>query len=127
MNQSFEDPKLGRKFDSGKTRYGLLPSKALKEVADVLTVGAKKYAPENWRYVENGKERYFDAALRHIWQWKDESKTDAETGKHHLAHAICCLMFITDLELQESVALEQQSILTPPTKPDIIDTVTIKL
>ncbi len=30
-------------------------------------------------------------------------KNDAETGLHHLAHAICCAMFITELEIEATV------------------------
>jgi hypothetical protein len=89
---------LGRKFDSGKPEYGLLPPHALEEVAKVLTIGAKKYAPNNWRYVNNGPTRYFDAAQRHLWAYKRGELTDPETGISHIAHAICSLMFIADLD-----------------------------
>lgn len=91
----------GRKFDKEKTRFGLLPPLALEETAKVLTLGAQKYEPENWRYVDNGVERYFDALLRHVWAWKKGDTLDDETNLHHLAHAICCAMFIIDLELEQ--------------------------
>lgn len=92
----------GRKFDTGKTRYGLLPPLALEETAKVLTAGALKYEPENWRRVPNGIERYFDALLRHVWAWKRGEMLDPETDLHHLAHAVCCAMFIIDLELEKN-------------------------
>ena len=92
------DPTEGRKFDSDKPQYGLLPPNALRDVVDVLTFGAKKYAPDNWKYVDNGMERYFDAAQRHMWAWKAGEQNDPETGKNHLAHALCCLMFMTELD-----------------------------
>ena len=84
----------GRKFDGGKLEYGLLPPKALEAVVDVLTFGAQKYARDNWKVVPDSKRRYFDALQRHIWAWKMGETFDPESGKHHLAHAMCCLMFL---------------------------------
>ena len=88
----------GRKLDAGKLQYGLLPVEALKDTVDVLTFGAAKYAPNNWKYVEDAQTRYFDAAQRHLWAYKAGEVNDPESGKPHLAHAICCLMFILDLD-----------------------------
>lgn len=88
----------GRKFDGGKPRYGLLPPIALEDVAKVLTFGAEKYEEDNWRRVPGAMDRYFDAALRHMWSWKRGEANDPETGLHHMAHAICCLMFIEELD-----------------------------
>lgn len=90
----------GRKFDGGKRLYGLLPPIALQQFVDVLTYGAQKYEPDNWRRVPNAIDRYFDAAMRHMWDgWKSGEQLDIETQRHHLAHAMCCLAFIIDLEL----------------------------
>jgi hypothetical protein len=86
-------PTAGRKDDSEKTRWDLLPWGPLSEVVDVLTYGAKKYAPDNWKHVPNPKSRYFAAALRHLVAWQEGQALDPESGKHHLAHAICCLLF----------------------------------
>jgi len=88
----------GRKFDAGKAQYGLLPPDALRQTVEVLTFGAAKYAPDNWRYVPEAKRRYFDAAQRHLWAWKGGEETDGETGNSHLAHAICCLMFLLEVK-----------------------------
>jgi len=89
---------LGMKFDSDKPRLGLLPPIALESIADVLTFGAKKYAPDNWRYVDNANSRYIDAALRHITAYMRGEYTDQETDLPHLSHAACCLMFIIELD-----------------------------
>jgi hypothetical protein len=91
------DPKLGRKFDGGKAEYGLLPLDALHQTVLVLTAGAKKYARDNWKYVTDGERRYFDAAQRHLWAWKSGEENDPETGLPHLAHALCCIMFLNDI------------------------------
>ena len=84
----------GRKFDGGKLQYGLTPPNALKAMVEILTFGAEKYEPDNWKKVPDAKRRYFDAAQRHLWAWKSGEQNDQETGKNHLAHALCCLMFL---------------------------------
>lgn len=89
----------GRKFDGGKLQYGLVPPHALEEMVKVLTFGAQKYEPDNWKRVPDGKRRYFDAAMRHLWAYKRGEEFDPETGIHHLAHALCCINFILDLDL----------------------------
>jgi len=89
----------GRKFDNGKLEYGLLPPFALEETVKVLTFGAQKYERDNWKKVPDSKRRYFDALQRHLWQWKRGEQLDQESGINHLAHAMCCLMFLLDRDL----------------------------
>lgn len=89
---------LGRKDDTGKPQWGLLPFEAVSQVVDVLTFGARKYAPGNWRHVPNANERYFDAAMRHLVAWKQGERLDPESGLHHLAHAGCCVLFALALD-----------------------------
>lgn len=93
-----KDHKGGRKFDGGKLQYGLLPPLALRETVKVLTFGAEKYEPDNWRRVPDSHRRYFDAAQRHLWAYKEGEMYDPETRVNHIAHAICCLMFMLDLD-----------------------------
>lgn len=93
----------GRKDDQGKTRWDLVQPLALEEYARVLTHGAKKYAPDNWREVPDAKRRYFAAALRHLWAWWKGEPIDPESGCHHLAHAMCCLTFLLEPELEGGV------------------------
>jgi len=85
------------KNDTGKLRYGLIPPIAEMEMVKVLTFGAQKYSPDNWKNVDD-LSRYVDAALRHISAYRIGEQNDQETGHHHLAHAMCCLSFIVDLE-----------------------------
>lgn len=86
------------KHDGEKARWDLLPLGAVGQVVDVLTFGAKKYAPDNWRTVPEYRRRYYAAALRHMVAWWRGERVDAESGLPHLAHAACCLLFIADLE-----------------------------
>lgn len=85
------------KYDSGKARLELLSTPALFAISRVMTKGAVKYAPHNWR---NGFEwsRLIGAALRHIFLWMNGEDKDPETGESHLAHAGCCIMFLLEHE-----------------------------
>lgn len=94
-------PTVGVKYDNDKPQWSLLPFRALKEVVEVLTYGAKKYAPDNWKKVPDARRRYIDAGFRHLTAYASGEKHDPETGKHHLAHAICCMLYLVAFDLGE--------------------------
>ena len=89
-------PQVGRKDDTGKAPFSLLPWAGVQQILKVLAYGAKKYAPENWRKVPDGRRRYFDAALRHLTAWYGGEDLDPESGLPHLAHAGCCVLFLLE-------------------------------
>jgi len=90
----------GRKDDVNKPRFSLIPTIALHAVIRVLEHGAARYAPDNWRYVDNPKTRYFNAAQRHLLAWWGGERNDPDSGEHHLAHAGCCVLFLIAIELE---------------------------
>lgn len=72
-----------------------LPYPAMRvEVARVLTHGAGKYAPENWRKGTKWS-RIYDAADRHLSAFERGETLDVDSGLPHLAHFGCCMMFLT--------------------------------
>jgi hypothetical protein len=92
-------PKLeeGTKDDGGKPRYDLLSTEWLNGTTEILTFGVEKY--EEWNWAKGIKySRVFSALMRHLWAWWMGEKLDEETGKHHLWHASCCLMFLVHYE-----------------------------
>jgi len=96
-----KEPTTFRKADAGKPRFDLVPPWALNEVAAVLAFGAAKYDANNWRKVEPGQRwRYSAAALRHVYAWLRGERLDPESGCHPLAHAVCCLLFLLELEIE---------------------------
>lgn len=85
----------GIKNDQGKPDWFLLPFEPVEEIVQVLTHGAKKYSPDNWKsVVEPSPERYFSAAMRHLAAWRKGEKRDPDSGFSHLAHAACCVLFL---------------------------------
>jgi len=87
----------GIKHDSNKAPMSLLSREALERTAEVLAFGAKKYAAHNWR---RGFEwsRPLSAAQRHLLAFQDGEDRDPESGLSHLAHAMCCIMFLLEFE-----------------------------
>lgn len=100
--------KDGRKDDEGKLRYDLIPLAAEREVARVLTHGAEKYGPDNWREVPNLRQRYHAAARRHLADAMLGHTFDIDgTDLYNIAQAITCLLFILETDLDAgSVAPE---------------------
>lgn len=90
----------GRKDDQSKIRMDLLPGDALEEIAHILTLGAARYGDRNW---EKGMawHRVFGATMRHLWAWWQGEHCDRETGRSHLAHAGCCILFLIAYEKRE--------------------------
>lgn len=88
----------GLKTDAGKPRWDLIPPFALQDVAAVLEFGARKYAPDNWRKVEGARWRYLRAGIGHTFAVLRGERLDSESGLPHLAHAICSLMFVLELD-----------------------------
>jgi hypothetical protein len=87
----------GIKHDTGKAPMSLLSHEALHQTAMVLEFGRQKYAAHNWR---NGFEwsRPLSAAMRHLTAFIDGEDKDPESGLSHLAHAMCCVMFVLEFE-----------------------------
>ena len=89
---------VGEKFDDGKLRYSLIPPSTTHALAEVLTFGANKYEPGGWRHVSNGKERYLDAAMRHLEAYRSGEVLDKESELSHLKHLLTNIAFLIELE-----------------------------
>ena len=91
----------GQKDDKEKNRLDLIEPEFIEGVGKVLTFGANKYEPNNWQKVEDAKDRYYAAALRHLIAWRKGEKTDPESGLSHLDHVACNIMFLQHFEREE--------------------------
>ena len=81
------------KDDQGKPRLELIDSYAIEQLAWCLTFGAQKYDEHNWRKGIK-LSRLLGALLRHTLAYMRGEDTDPESGLSHMAHAMCCVMFI---------------------------------
>lgn len=89
---------MSYKADEGKNRWDLLPWKPVEWVVKILMYGANKYGENTWQKVDNAKERYFAATMRHLVAWRSGELLDAESHLPHLAHAVCSLVFLLSFE-----------------------------
>jgi hypothetical protein len=99
----------GYKNDSDKTRIDLFPGDVLFAISDILTSGANTYTDRNW---EEGMRwgRVFSALMRHMWAWWQSATPtvenfafgdlDLDTGRSHLWHAGCCIVFLIAYEMR---------------------------
>jgi hypothetical protein len=88
------------KHDSGKRRWSLLPWREVGIVVDVIDAGARKYAVNNWKQIEP-RSLLFDALMRHVTAWHKGERDDEEDGLPHLAHAVCCALFLMWFDEEE--------------------------
>jgi len=91
----------GAKLDQGKPRAALVLgdfSRALQAVAEVGTYGEVKYSASGWMKVENGEERYNDAAMLHWLKRMGGADRDVESGLLH--HAQQAWNVLAELELR---------------------------
>ena len=103
----------GKKYDEGKNRMGLVLqgfSNALWEVGRVGTFGGQKYDFGNWQYLENAKERYFDALFRHLFLYMQGEEIDKESGLKHLSHALWNLTAVLEFIMREEKSLKEENI-----------------
>lgn len=82
------------KFDSGKPLFSLIEPKFALELAKVLTMGAEKYGPEDWKTTDNAHRRYLDALHRHLNAFERGEMDDPESGQSHLIHVAANAMFL---------------------------------
>lgn len=91
------------RHNQDKLRVDLIPTELIEEVAKVLTFGAKKYAPNNWKgFTKQQQDEIVGSLLRHILEYQKGNKLDNESDLHHLAHAACNIAFILYFENKEN-------------------------
>lgn len=91
-----------------KTMFQLLDPIFIEGFAEVLTMGALKYAPDNWKKVD--QEEYLRAIYHHLNEYRKGTKKDDESGMSHLYHIACNAMFLDWFDRQESNEEERECI-----------------
>jgi hypothetical protein len=93
----------GKKFDGGKLRFDLIPPECEAMIAAVLTMGAMKYAPDNWQQVEGFDWRYYNGKMRHSNQRRLGEVFDEDSGLPHSAHVAVNAIFELWKDIQDKV------------------------
>lgn len=88
---NFENHGFHKPMD-GKRRWRLVPFDMMDEVIAVFEWGAEDRGRDNWKEC-NDPDTYWEAAQRHISAYASGETNDIITGRHHLAHVVCCCLF----------------------------------
>lgn len=92
-------PQTFIKNDKGKPRIELVPSAAIVGMARGFTLGATKYAVDNWKLCEDWG-RIYGAAQRHLLAYNSGQIIDADSGERNLDLALCNLAMLAWKEEQ---------------------------
>lgn len=92
----------GIKYDKDKPRLAEMFidfKEPILKMYEVWEFGANKYGLSNWKSVEEGKKRFTNALIRHLFA-EDENLYDDETKLLHASHvafnAFARLKFVID-------------------------------
>lgn len=95
----------GAKDDDGKDTPGLIlrdfPN-AMRMVAHVATLGAKKYSESGWKEVPFARKRYLDAMMRHQLEIEMGNQVDHETKAPHSAHVAWNALALAQIDAERS-------------------------
>lgn len=82
----------------GRTKPGMsaVPANVLAEIGAAMQKGAAKYGRHNWRRAGVAASVYYDAALRHLFQWWEGEDIDPDSGLPHVVQAVAGLIVLRD-------------------------------
>lgn len=89
----------GLRYNVGKRDFTLIPPDALAYLADLFTVGARKYAPRNW---ERGMKysNVMTSLDRHWNAFKSGEDHDPESTLYHMVHVCWNAMALLTYQLR---------------------------
>lgn len=108
-----------------KTRFGVakpgvadIPPVATLVLGQGMTNGKEKYGRTNWREHEVTASVYYNAMNRHLMSWWDGEECAADSGVHHLGHAMACAAILVDAQETGKLIDDRPSV--PGTTADFI-------
>ena len=85
----------GKRFNNEKVRYGLVPVRALTDVANVFSFGANKYGDYNWQRGMKWSVM-LESLERHLQRIKMGLDHDEESGMLHVSHLITNALMLNE-------------------------------
>ena len=98
------------KQDHGKARYDLIEWRTIDDMANIMAAGAAAHGDQGWKTLTNAEDRYFSAAMRHLVEWRSGNIVDTDSGHSHLAHVMCNIMFLSELDRMAAARAEVENI-----------------
>lgn len=106
VNEKYKESN-GKKWDGGKLDYSLLPWDVIETVVVRYTAGKEKYSAWNWTQLDDAKDRYEAAMLRHFVEykkgnrWDDDPNFGEKRPSTHLQAALWNLFALVWFELRD--------------------------
>ena len=97
------------RHDKGKLRLDLIPVEWRIELGRLLTAGAIKYDPNNWKK-GMAYSRCLGSLNRHLAKWEMGETRDEETNCHHLAAVAWNALALMYYELHGRTDLDDRDI-----------------
>lgn len=102
-----------QRYNVGKPQPHLIPPSWILGMAEVLTMGAKKYSPNNWmrslppsKDTENFMKNTLSSLYRHLLAYQKGEFLDKESGLFHLYHVMVNVGFLITYTLAKHPVLE---------------------
>lgn len=84
-----------------KMSLACVPATVLSEVAIGMHEGALKYGRHNYRAIDVRASVYYDATIRHLFDWWEGEDIDPVSDLSHITKAITSLVVLRDAMIQE--------------------------
>jgi hypothetical protein len=86
----------------GSSKVGIsnVPARVMMEVGLGMLEGSCKYGRHNYRVAGVRASVYFDATMRHMFDWWEGTDIDPDSGLHHITKAIASLVVLRDSMFQ---------------------------
>ena len=112
------EPGKAKTYDNGKLPLAQIPWAAIDELSRVQLYGHSKY--KDFNNYRKGMEvtRNLSCALRHIRDYLTGHNTDAESGCHPLAHALCRIAFVLQ-NIHDKSAIDDRYSIQKSFNPDL--------
>ena len=79
-------------YKDNKVQWHLLDLTMLEGVVRLYEFGLTKYKRNSWKYIEDGEERCYSAAIRHLNLHRNGEEIDEESKQMHIDAAIWNLL-----------------------------------
>lgn len=94
MDKEFDRSQLALRFNEDKLKWSLVDFKSFEPMVQVLMMGARKYAPNNWKKGLPVTE-ICESLMRHLYAFLDGEDNDPESSISHIGHMACNVMFLS--------------------------------
>lgn len=86
------------KMGKAKPQLSAIPPVAILHLGQAMEDGKEKYGHMNWRESSISADTYYNAMLRHLFEWFDGQDHAEDSGRHHLAHIMASCAILLDAE-----------------------------